>query len=317
MLCHCNPTTTEAVGESIATADRTLRGIVLRVLSVICVSVMIALVKLASLRGVNTAEVMFYRSVLAVPVLLVWAAAGPGMAVLATKRPLAHVWRGIISVCSMFLTFQSLAMLPLAEATTLIFTAPLFATILSWLVLREAVGWHQLGAVAVGFSGVLVVLGPNHLGSGTAMIGVFVALGAAFAQAGVAITVRQLQNSEHVAATVFWLMVCTTAIGAILLLFFGRMHDWHTFAILAGVAVTGLVAQLLMTASLGLAPVSVVMPFDYIQLVGATLFGWLLFDMVPPQQVYAGAVLIVAAGAYTVLRERRRGIVEATLPLAD
>jgi drug/metabolite transporter (DMT)-like permease len=123
----------------------------------------------------------------------------------------------------------------------------------------------------------------------------------------VMITIRQISRTEGTAAIVFWFTVMTTGAGAILLLFFGRWHDPATMAMLAGAGLLGGFAQLAMTASLRFAPVSVVVPFDYLQIVWATLVGWLVFGSAPTMLMLAGAALICGSGLYTAYRERVRG----------
>ena len=119
-----------------------------------------ALLKLASMEGLNAPELVFYRSLFSLPVVLFWVLKRESLASLKPNRPLAHVWRSCLGLLSMGLTFQALILLPLADATAINFTAPIFATILSFLILREDVGLHRWGAVVLGFVGVLIVARP-------------------------------------------------------------------------------------------------------------------------------------------------------------
>jgi drug/metabolite transporter (DMT)-like permease len=120
-----------------------------------------------------------------------------------------------------------------------------------------------------------------------------------------------------VAAIVFWFFVCSSIVGALLLPFVGRMHALTTFALLAGSGLAGGVAQLLMTASLQKAPVAVVAPFDYLQILGAVAFGAWLMKTTPTADTLAGAALIAASGLYTAWRERvrrRQALLQTTAP---
>ncbi len=287
-------------------ADHHLRGIALRVLAAACFSVMGAMLKLASTRGVTAPEMIFYRNALGLPLIVGWVLLAPGVKALATRRPLAHVWRAALGLTSMVVVFQALVMLPLAEATTINFTAPVLATILSWLILRERVGRHRWAAVLVGLVGVVVMLRPGETQDPIPALGVVVGLFGALGQASVHITLRHLQASEHVAATVFWFTTAGSIVGLALLPFFGQTHDWSTIAVLAAAGTAGAAAQLFLTGSLSAAPVGVVAPFDYLQLFGAMLLGWLLLGTLPTVHTLAGAALIIAAGLYTVWREQRR-----------
>lgn len=147
--------------------------------------------------------------------------------------------------------------------------------------------------------------------------GIAFGLVAALLTAGVTITLRQLRDTEHVAAIVFWFFVGSSAVGAILLPFVGRWHSPLTFALLIGSGIAGGLAQLFMTASLQKAPVAVVAPFDYLQIVGAIVFGWWLMSTTPTFSTLAGAALIASSGLYTAWREhirRKAALIQPTAP---
>lgn len=228
----------------------------------------------------------------------------------------------MIGVSSIFCVFQALSLLPLADATTLSFTAPIFATVLSFLLLKEQIGVRRWSAVAVGFVGVLIVTRPLEGLTGTVehalpIAGIAVGLLAALLTAGVTITLRQLGRTEHVAAIVFWFFVACSIVGGLTLPVFGRMHEPQTFVLLVGAGAAGGLGQLFMTRSLQNAPVSVVAPFDYLQIVGAVIFGWWLLHTPPTVSTLTGAALISVGGLYTGWREhvrRRQALIQATPP---
>ena len=290
--------------------DHVLTGILCRLGMGLSFSSMAALLKLASAGGLNAAELVFYRSLFALPVVLTWVLKRETLAVLRPRNPVAHLSRSTLGLISMGLTFEALILLPLADATAINFTAPIFATILSFVVLKEFVGIHRWAAVLVGFIGVLVVARPG--GSSLPALGVSVALAAAISQAAVTTTLRHLQKSEHVSAIVFWFAVAGTSVGSVLMLFFGHAHPWPALAFAAAGGVLGGFGQLFMTASLR-APISAVTPFDYLQIVAATAYGWLLFADVPTRHTIIGASLIAVAGLYTAWREHRRRVAQAAL----
>lgn len=292
-------------------------GIVLRIAAAGCFSIMAAVLKLASQDGVVAPEMLFYRAFFGLPVVLVWVLTQPGgLAGLTTRRPLAHVGRSALGIVSILCVFQTLTLLPLADATTLSFTAPIFATILSFLILKEAVGPRRWAAVAVGFIGVVIVMRPGADHS-VPVQGIAFGLMAAVLTAGVTITLRQLRDTEHVAAIVFWFFVGSSIVGAILLPFVGHWRSPQTLALLIGSGIAGALAQLFMTASLQKAPVAVVAPFDYLQIVGAVVFGWWLMSTTPTLSTLAGAALIAGSGLYTAWREhirRQERLIQPTAP---
>jgi drug/metabolite transporter (DMT)-like permease len=280
-------------------------GILCRIGSGLSFSTMGALFKLASADGFSAPELVFYRSLFSLPVVLFWVLQRESLAALRPNRPLAHVWRSSLGLLSMGLTFQALILLPLADATAINFTAPIFATILSFLILREDVRVYRWAAVVVGFIGVIVIAGPG--GSTLPATGVLIALAAAIGQAGVTTTLRHLQRSENVVAIVFWFAVAGVIVGGLVLPLFAHARPVSAFALVVAGGLAGGIGQLLMTSSLR-APVSVVSAFDYLQIVAATVYGWLLFSDVPKASTIFGAALIAISGLYTAWREHRRRV---------
>ena len=138
-----------------------LLGILLRIGAASCFGCMGGAIKLGYDAGVSTPELVFYRFAFGLPPLLLWIAATRNAGVWRTQRPLAHVSRAVLGLATMVLTFSAISYLPLAEATTIAFAAPLFAVMLSALVLKEPVGRHRWSAVAIGFAGVMVVMRPH------------------------------------------------------------------------------------------------------------------------------------------------------------
>lgn len=285
--------------------EHVLRGIALRAASAGFFSGQAALLKLASEYGVVAPEMLLYRALFGLPVVLVWVLVSQGLHSLVPRSPKAHAWRSLLGISSILCTFQALILLPLADATTIAFTAPVFATILSWLVLRERVGRYRWSAVLFGFLGVAIVMRPGASSEVIPLAGVAIGLLAALGTAGVTITVRQIGGTEHVAAIVFWFFVVSILVGLALMPFFGRVHDPSTYVFLVGGGLAGGLAQITMTASLRAASVSVVSPFDYLQIVGALLLGWLLLSDLPTLNTLAGAALIAGSGLYTAWREHR------------
>jgi drug/metabolite transporter (DMT)-like permease len=283
--------------------ERRMLAIGLRMVAVLNLAIMFALVKLANQRGVHVVETVFYRQLFAVPLVLAWVAVGPGFRSLGTKRPWAHGVRTVIGLSGMLLNFWAFTLLPLAEATILGFTVPMITTLLSVLVLRETVGIHRWSAVVLGFVGVLIVVQPGHISMPLA--GVAVGLAASMAISGVNITLRQIGRTEAATTTVFWFTMVSLVPLSAAMIVFGQMHDPATWGVLALLGITGGISQLTLTASLRLAPVSIVLPFDYSMLVWTAGLGWLIFGAVPDAATWLGAPLIIGSGLYIAYREHR------------
>ncbi len=282
---------------------RPLRGMGLRLVTAILLALMFAGVKLAAAHGVHVIESLFYRQIGSAVCAAALVAAGPGFASLRTRRIGAHVGRMALGLTAMGLNFLAVALLPLAEATAIGFSVPLFSTILAALVLGEATGKWRWGAVAVGFAGVMLIVQP---GSGEVpLAGAAVAILAALLTASVTIVIRRLGRTEPATTTVFWFALSSLLPLGLLMPLFGSVHDAETFAILAGLALAGGLAQLTLTASLRLAPVALVMPMDYTMLLWSTLLGLWLFAELPTPWVWVGAPVIIGSGLVIVWREHR------------
>jgi drug/metabolite transporter (DMT)-like permease len=283
--------------------QRPLAGIALRLLTALLLAVMFALVKLASTRGVNVVESLFYRQCGSAVAATAFVAVGPGFDSLKTQRVWAHVGRMALGVTAMGLNFLAFILLPLAEATTIGFSVPIFSVILAALMLHEPTGKWRWGAVAVGFAGVLLIVQP---GSGDVpLVGASVALVAALLTASVTIVIRRLGATERAATTVFWFAVSSLVPLGLLMPWFAGNHDLASWGILAGMAVAGGLAQLTLTGALRLAPVALIMPMDYTSLLWAVLLGSWLFGELPSPWTWVGAPIIIASGLVIVWREHR------------
>lgn len=290
--------------------DRLIPAIAFRLVSVVAFATMGALIKLAEARGAKLIELLFFRQTLAMPVVVVTVMLGPGLATLKTRRLPAHVLRTAIGLSSMACMFLTIMLLPLAEATTLQFTVPIFATILGAVVLREPTGWHRWGAVIAGFIGVVIVAQP---GSGhIPLIGAMTGLCAALLVATVSILLRHIGKTERPTTTVFYFSLLSMMPLAPLLAMTVGPHDAQTWTLLVLIGLVGGIGQIAMTSSLTLAPVAVVVPMDYSGLIWATLYGYLLFGALPSSMTWVGAPIIVASGLYIVWREHRRSQTNTT-----
>ncbi|WP_375271691.1 DMT family transporter [Sphingomonas sp.] len=284
--------------------DRVLLAIGLRLLSVSLFALMNVGIKLAEASGASLAEIMFWRQFGATLLVGAIVAAGPGVASLGTQRFGAHVLRTALGLAAMALTFATLTMLPLAEATTIGFSMPIFATVLGALVLHEPTGWRRWAAVFAGFAGILIVAQPGS--GGFPPVGVATGLSAAAGTATVSILLRTIGRTEAPLTTVFWFSFLSLVPLGAAYPFAAKAHFPMVWAILLGIGVIGGAAQIAMTRSLTLGPVSTVVPMDYTALLWATLLGWLVFDRLPAPATWVGAPVIVASGLYIVWREHVR-----------
>ena len=284
--------------------QRVLLGIGLRVLAMACMACLSALVKWCGEKGIPVFEIIFFRNAFAfVPLgLYIWRTTG--FEVLKTKRPVGHAVRSAIGLTGMVCGFSAVQHLPLTEATALQFTSPLFMTALSALVLSEYVGRHRWGAVIAGFIGVLIIARPEpgHFNA----VGFTLAILSALCAAGAMVAVRQIASTERGPTIVFYFTLGGTLLGLVGSLFHWVVPDPQTLGLLVLAGLIGGVGQLFLTEALRKAPVGVVAPFDYTQLVWAALFGVVLWGDLPRLTTIVGALIVAASGVYILHRELRR-----------
>lgn len=283
---------------------RPLLGIMLRLAAMVMLGVMFVLVKLAAERGVHLVESLFWRQLTGLPVVILWLWSVGKLHDVRTANPAAHSLRSILGLSGMALNFAAMTMLPMAEATTISFASPIFATLLAAVLLSEPTGKYRWGAVALGFIGVLLAMRPGTASHG---IGPWVALAGALLTAAVTIQLRKMSKHENTGAIVFWFSLISLIPLGIGLIIVSKSHDATTWAIVAGLAICGAIAQLLLTSAMRHASVATVATMDYSGLIWSVLFGYMVFDALPDRGTWIGAPLIIAAGLIIIWREQKLG----------
>jgi drug/metabolite transporter (DMT)-like permease len=279
-------------------------GVAYRLAAMACVACLAAGVRWTGHRGIPVFEIIFFRNAFAfVPLgLYIWRTGG--VPLLKTSRPLGHLHRSAVGLLGMVCSFFALQRLALTEATAFTFAAPLFMTALSAVVLREFVGWHRWGAVVVGFIGVLIMVRPEpgHMNVGGVAFALTAALGSALAM----VQIRQIAVTEKGPTIVFYFTLAGTLLGLLVSLFNWVTPDLLTLAVLILGGLIGGVGQLFLTEAIRVAPVGVVAPFDYSQLIWATILGYLIWGELPHAATIAGAMVVAASGIYILHRELLR-----------
>lgn len=284
--------------------ENVLRGVAFMLISVACMSTMDVLAKWV-VASVAVPQMIALRSIIVLALAAVMVGRGGGMSALSTRRPRGHALRIVLSVGAMLTFFEGLRQLPLATAISLGFSAPLFMTALSVPFLGEKVGAHRWGAVFVGFVGVLIVIQPG--GEGTLSWPALLVVASAMFFAGVMLTVRSLAPTESDAAMIVYQNLGVLLVTGLIAPF---VWTWPTGGELVAIALMGVVLvanQLAMQRSFRAAPVGAVAPFQYTELLWASLFGYAIWSETPGWNVWAGACVIVASGLYVIWREAYAG----------
>jgi drug/metabolite transporter (DMT)-like permease len=272
---------------------------------------MSSLIKAAA---VPAGQSVFFRSFFAIPVIVGWLAIRGELATgFRVTNPFGHVWRGLMGTLAMGLGFAGLAYLPLPEVTAIGYAAPLLTVVFAAMFLGEEVRMFRIACVALGLTGVLIVLSPRlHVQADqVAALGAMLVLMGAVFSALAQVFVRKLVMTEKTPAIVFYFSVTSTTLSLITLPFGWVWPTAAQAALLIGAGLLGGLGQILLTSSYREADASLVAPFDYASMIFALLIGYFVFAEVPTATMLAGAGVVILAGVLIIWRERALGIERA------
>ena len=248
-------------------------------------------------------EVMFIRQVTSLAVCAVLILPFTGLAVFHTQRLGGHGARGAIQATAQTFLMLAFATMPLASAMAINFSSPLFATLLSALLLREAIGLARAMALLAGFCGVLIVTAP---GADTFQIGALFAIANAVLYGCIATTVRGLSATETADTLVMYQMVALTILFTPLLLFGFTAPTLYDGIAMMLTGAGNAIGQYWWTRAISLAPTSAVTPFYYFALVWSMVLGFLVWGDVPNLGLIIGSAIVVASGLFLLWRETSR-----------
>ena len=275
-----------------------IQGALLMTAAALCFSVMNIAIRLAAVE-LDPLQVAFFRNLFALMLMLPWLLK-VGAAGLKTSRLKIHLWRSVLGLTAMLCWFYAIALLPLAEAVSLNFTVPLFATIGAALILREQVRARRWTATLVGFAGVLIILRPGFTELTPAMA---LPMIAALFMAVTSLMVKSLSRTESPAAIVLYVNLLLTPLSLVPALFVWRWPGLAEWPSLIAVGVLAALAHSLLTRAYTKADASAVMPFDYARLPFIALIAYVAFGEVPDIWVWLGGGIIAGSAIYIARRE--------------
>ena len=285
-------------------ADRILRAIVSTIVAMACFSVLNAMSKTLSTSGYPVIEVIWARYVFAFIFMLVMFLPRNGRGLFTIRRLWTQVVRGLLLFFSSYFYFHGVVYLSLATAASISLTSPLIVTALSSRLLGEPVGPRRWAAVVVGFAGALIIVRPGHTDFDWHILWVVAStICSAFYQ----LFSRRYGQAERpdASATVATIVGTVAASPFVPLEWVMPASLWH-FVLFVGMGVMAGTGHYFLTIAYSQAPAAVVSPFNYTQLIGAAVLGYLIFDESPDAWTWAGAAVIIASGLYVGYRERVR-----------
>jgi drug/metabolite transporter (DMT)-like permease len=296
------------------TPSNPVRGMVLMANCMLILPIMDAIAKyMANVEGMSPGQITFYRfffqllSVL--PILMLLKGAGA----LSAKRPWINLLRGAIHGAASLMFFMAVKYMPLADVFAIYFVEPFILTALSAVFLKEKVGWRRWLAIAIGFGGAMIVIQPSYQIFGlTALLPVacaflyalYMFLNRAIGEADTPMT---MQTMAGIGGTLFmgFALIAGTGMGDadFTMSLPGSPLAWGLLILLG--TISGYI-HLLVLRAFRLAPLSVLAPFQYFEIIAAVILGYLLFDEFPTLSKWLGIAIIVSSGLFILWRERKR-----------
>ncbi|WP_146346510.1 DMT family transporter [Falsiphaeobacter marinintestinus] len=302
-------------------------GIIFVLVGMLSISVNDMLIKQLS-GGYPLHQVVFTRSAIGIMFGLCMVQFEGGWSILRTKQPLLHTLRGLTVVISNMTFFVALAVLPLADATALFFAAPLFITLLSIPILGEKVGPLRMGAVIVGFIGVVIMQRPWESGEAlqVSRVVLMLPLLSALTYALLQLMTRKLGATTKASAMSVYIQAVfiVVSVGFFVVAGDGRFAEGSDSAsvqfllrawvwpasgdwpYMIGLGLNSAIIGYCLSQAYRLSDAATIAPFEYVGLPFAVFWGWLIWADLPDWEVWTGMALIMAAGLFVFLREGQK-----------
>jgi drug/metabolite transporter (DMT)-like permease len=285
-------------------------AVLLIVGSVFCFTLLDAITKFTT-RLYPVPLLVWARYLVQLVAMLVWLGRSMGRGLLRTRRPKLQMVRGVLLLLSSVLFVNALRLLPLADATALNYSTPVLVVLLALAFLRERMTSARLAFVVAGIAAMLLIVQP---GRDVFQGGALYALGAACCYALYQILTRMLAGEDPRVLLFYPALLGTVAMSALAPTFDWPAHvPWQHVALIVLGGLLGTMGHFLFILAFRHAPASALTPFTYMQLVWATLLGWLVYAELPDAYTLAGMAVIALSGLLITLYERRR----AQLPVPN
>ena len=279
--------------------DRIPLGIVFMIVTTILFTIMSVISKWLT-EAYPIGEVLFVRAAVSFIASALLILPRRGLAVYRTRRVSHHGMRATSQAFSQSFILIAFSLMPFAGVVAISFSAPLFATLLAALFLRERVGAARWTALVVGFGGVLIITAPDP---DLFQVGALFALGNAVLYASVTVGVRGMTATESTETLIMYQVSFLALLFAPLLLLGFVMPTWPAAGAMAASGLLNVLAQYCWTRSLHMAPASAVTPFYYFSLIWAVIAGFLVWGDVPTLALLAGSAIVAGSGLFLLWRE--------------
>ena len=276
------------------------RAIILNILSIVFFSIMVIFIRKAS-ENLHILEVVFFRNLLAFIVMLPLLKS-TGLAAIKMNNTKLFFIRGFFGAIGMLAGFTCLTLIPLAQATAISFSKPIFITIGATIFLGEIIKARRIAAIILGIIGMLIIVQP---GINSISFGIILAIIAALAHSLNALIVKKLTLTDTPQAIITWMVIILIPITLIPAISVWQWPSFETWLYLWGIAIAGTLAHYSWTKSCSMAEITSLQPIEFIKLPIMALFGWLIFLEVPGTWTWVGGLVIFVSTIYISHREAK------------
>lgn len=252
--------------------------------------------------GYSPVQIVFFSVLFSFPLAMLYLLRDATPGTLIPVHPWWMAARTVAAVITGFCAFYAFSVLPLAQVYAILFASPLLITILAIPILGEQVKLRRWIAVAVGLTGVMVVLRP---GEAELELGHLAALISAVCGSFASIIVRKIGREERSVVIMLYPMMANFTVMAMLLPFVYVPLPLEDLGKLGVIAVLAWTAGRFLIAAYNSGEAVIVAPMQYSQILWASLYGILFFDETPDTNTIIGSAIIIASGLFIVLRESR------------
>ena len=249
--------------------------------------------------NIHIMEVIFFRNLLAC-LIIIPVMCSSGLATFKMNRPGLFVWRAVFVSIGMFAGFFAVTLIPLAQATAISFTTPIFITILAVFLFGEVIKVRRVVAIFVGFIGMLIIVQP---GAGGISLGVILAFISAFFHSINLLIVKKLTAKESANAIVVWMVIMLVPISIVPAIFVWEWPSALTWLYLWCLAFCGTLGHSFFTRAYSLADITSLQPFQFIKLPMIAFLAWVIFSELPGYWTWLGGMIIFSSTVYITRRE--------------
>ena len=261
---------------------------------------MVVLIRKAS-ENLHVLEVVFFRNLLAFIVMLPLLRS-TGLAAIKMNNTRLFFMRGFVGAIGMIAGFTCLTLIPLAQATAISFSQPLFITIGATLFLGEIIKARRIAAIIVGVIGMLIIVQP---GFNSFSFGIMLAIISALALSVNALIVKKLTITDSPQAIIMWMVIMLIPITFVPAITVWQWPSFETWLYLWGIAILGTLAHFSWTKSYVMAEITSLEPIGFIKLPIIALLGWMIFAEIPGTWTWVGGLIIFMSTIYISQREAK------------